>query len=48
MGKILRLYLEAAKEATRLEQEGMNREEALEKAKEIFGIKKEVAEATPK
>ncbi len=46
MGNILRLYLEAAKEAARLKLEGMEKEEALEKAKEIFGIKKEVAEAT--
>lgn len=40
MGNILRLYLEVAKEAARLKLEGMEKEEALEKAKEIFGIKK--------
>lgn len=46
MGNILRLYLEIAKEAERLTLEGLEREAALRKAKEIFGIKKEVAEAT--
>lgn len=46
MGNILRLYLEVAKEAERLTLEGLEREAALRKAKEIFGIKKEVAEAT--
>lgn len=46
MGNIIRLYLEVAKEAERLTLEGLEREAALRKAKEIFGIKKEVAEAT--
>ncbi|WP_286910694.1 hypothetical protein [Clostridium sp. UBA1652] len=45
MGNILRLYLEVAKEAARLKLEGMEKEDALEKAKEIFGLKK-VAEVS--
>ena len=40
MGNIIRLYLEVAKEAERLTLEGLEREAALRKAKEIFGLKR--------